>query len=43
MIRQYIRMSFVGEQLKKYRNIKGMTRQDIADAPGASAGGSLAQ
>ena len=22
-------MSFVGEQIKKYRNIKGMTQQDI--------------
>ena len=25
-------MSFIGEQIKKYRNIKGMTQQDIADA-----------
>lgn len=31
-------MSFVGEQIKKYRNIKGMTQQDIADALGESSG-----
>ena len=31
-------MSFVGEQIKKYRNIKGMTQQDIADALGGSSG-----
>ena len=31
-------MSFIGEQIKKYRNIKGMTQQDIADALGESSG-----
>lgn len=31
-------MSFVGEQIKKYRNIKGMTQQDIANALGESSG-----
>ena len=31
-------MSFVGEQIKKYRNVKGMTQQDIADALGESSG-----
>ena len=31
-------MSFIGEQIKKYRNIKGMTQQDIADALGESLG-----
>ena len=31
-------MSFVGEQIKKYRNIKGMTQQEIADALGESSG-----
>ena len=31
-------MSFVGAQIKKYRNIKGMTQQDIADALGESSG-----
>lgn len=31
-------MSFVGEQIKKYRIIKGMTQQDIADALGESSG-----
>lgn len=31
-------MSFVGEQIKKYRNIRGMTQQDIADALGESSG-----
>lgn len=31
-------MSFVGEQIKKYRNIKGMTQQDIAYALGESSG-----
>lgn len=31
-------MSFVGEQIKKYRNIKGMTQQDIAEALGESSG-----
>ena len=31
-------MSFVGAQIKKYRNIKGMTQQDIANALGESSG-----
>ena len=31
-------MSFIGEQIKKYRNMKGMTQQDIADALGESSG-----
>ena len=31
-------MSFIGEQIKKYRNIKGMTQQDIANALGESSG-----
>ena len=31
-------MSFIGEQIKKYRNIKGMTQQEIADALGESSG-----
>lgn len=31
-------MNFVGEQIRKYRNIKGMTQQDIADALGESSG-----
>ena len=31
-------MSFIGEQIKKYRNIKGMTQQDIADSLGESSG-----
>ena len=31
-------MSFIGEQIKKYRNIKGMTQQYIADALGESSG-----
>ena len=31
-------MSFIGEQIKKYRKIKGMTQQDIADALGESSG-----
>ena len=31
-------MSFIGEQIKKYRNIKGMTQQDIAVALGESSG-----
>ena len=31
-------MSFIGEQIKKYRNIKDMTQQDIADALGESSG-----
>ena len=31
-------MSFIGEQIKKYRNIKGMTQQDIADTLGESSG-----
>ena len=31
-------MSFIGEQIKKYRNIKGMPQQDIADALGESSG-----
>ena len=31
-------MSFIGEQIKMYRNIKGMTQQDIADALGESSG-----
>lgn len=31
-------MSFIGERIKKYRNIKGMTQQDIADALGESSG-----
>ncbi len=31
-------MSFIGKQIKKYRNIKGMTQQDIADALGESSG-----
>ena len=31
-------MSFIGEQIKKYRNIRGMTQQDIADALGESSG-----
>lgn len=31
-------MSFVGEQIKKYRNIRGMTQQEIADALGESSG-----
>ena len=31
-------MSFVGEQIRKYRNIRGMTQQDIADALGESSG-----
>ncbi|MCI5676642.1 MAG: XRE family transcriptional regulator [Clostridia bacterium] len=31
-------MSFIGEQIKKYRNMKGMTQQDIADSLGESSG-----
>ena len=31
-------MSFVGAQIKKYRTIKGMTQQDIANALGESSG-----
>ncbi len=31
-------MSFIGEQIKKYRNMRGMTQQDIADALGESSG-----
>ena len=31
-------MSFIGEQIKKYRNINGMTQQDIADELGESSG-----
>ena len=31
-------MSFIGEQIKKYRNIRGMTQQDIADELGESSG-----
>ena len=31
-------MSFISEQIKKYRNIKGMTQQDLADALGESSG-----
>ncbi len=31
-------MSTVGEQIRKYRNIRGMTQQDIADALGESSG-----
>ena len=31
-------MSFIGEQIKKYRNIKGMTQQEIANALGESSG-----
>ena len=31
-------MSFIGEQIKKYRNMRGMTQQDIADSLGESSG-----
>ena len=31
-------MSFIGEQIKKYRNMRGMTQQEIADALGESSG-----
>ena len=32
-------MSVIGEQIKKYRGIRGMTQQEIADALGESSGG----
>lgn len=31
-------MSIIGEQIKKYRGLRGMTQQDIADALGESSG-----